>query len=83
MQVHRAATSADATAAASHAQGRPLWVLVRDPHRHHWMDEAVRAVKRITDLVQTNNRTRPLRRRIMMDPRTASALGALTTLGGL
>ena len=25
-------------------EGRPLWVVVRDPHRHAWMDEAVRAV---------------------------------------
>lgn len=44
VRVHRAATSTDATAATSAEPGRPLWVLVRDPHRHHWMDETVRAV---------------------------------------
>jgi glycosyltransferase involved in cell wall biosynthesis len=51
--------------------------------RYSWQDEAVRAVQRITDLVQTNNRERPRRRRLMLDPQTVTTLGALTTLGGL
>jgi beta-N-acetylhexosaminidase len=34
----------DVAAVADAAFGRPLWVVVRDPHRHAWIDGAVRAV---------------------------------------
>ena len=53
LRVQRLGTSDDVTAAAAEAagpagdppaQGRPLWLVVRDPHRHPWMDEAVRSL---------------------------------------
>ena len=53
VEVHRLAASDDVAAAAGEsatpagdlpAQGGPLWLVVRDPHRHAWMDEAVRTV---------------------------------------
>lgn len=49
VEVRRLKASDDVAAAAalakgSPAPGRPLWLVVRDPHRHAWMDEAVRAV---------------------------------------
>jgi beta-N-acetylhexosaminidase len=45
--VVRASTSQEAVTAASRAAGSPLWLVVRDPHRHEWMDAAVRAVARL------------------------------------
>jgi beta-N-acetylhexosaminidase len=30
----------------AHAIDRPLWVVVRDPHRHHWMGELVAIIAR-------------------------------------
>jgi glycosyltransferase involved in cell wall biosynthesis len=51
--------------------------------RYDWDAEAVRAVQRVTELVQTNNRIRPKRRRPGLDPQTVTTLSALATLGGL
>ncbi|GAB3440753.1 glycoside hydrolase family 3 protein [Phycicoccus ginsengisoli] len=45
VEVRRLGTTDDVAAAArAAAQDRPLWVVVRDPHRHTWMDDAVRSV---------------------------------------
>jgi beta-N-acetylhexosaminidase len=36
----------DLGAALAEAVGRALWVVVRDPHRHHWMGELVASIVR-------------------------------------
>jgi beta-N-acetylhexosaminidase len=46
-QVVRASTPQEAKTAATRAAGRPLWLVVRDPHRHEWMDPAARAVAQV------------------------------------
>lgn len=52
VDVVRVASPGEAAAAAARAGDSPLWVVVRDPHRHLWMDEAVRlATARRRDLV--------------------------------
>jgi len=45
VDVARAHSPQDAAAAATGAG--PLWLVVRDPHRHAWMDAAVTAVARV------------------------------------
>jgi beta-N-acetylhexosaminidase len=42
--LRRLTESADLDAELAAAADRPLWVLVRDPHRHHWMGELVAAI---------------------------------------